>query len=178
MLNTREELPEFLFNRGCRVGVEIGVYRGEFTEQLCKAGLKVYGVDPWLAFKGQGGGQKIQANQEENYECAKKLLSPYDCELIRKTSMDALGDFPGVNLDFVYIDGDHNFRYVAEDIYEWTKKVRPGGIISGHDYFHTGPEAHNTLVHVDAVVDAYVKLFEIKDLQIFGKNIQNWMFTK
>ncbi len=48
--------------------------------------------------------------------------------------MDALEDFEDNSLDFVYIDGDHNFKHISEDIYEWTKKVRSGGIVSGHDY--------------------------------------------
>jgi hypothetical protein len=38
-------------------------------------------------------------------------------------------------LDFVYIDGNHCFDFVMQDLIEWNKKVRKGGVISGHDYY-------------------------------------------
>ncbi len=185
---SRDGLPEFFAEQGYKVGAEIGVYQGVFTEQFCKAGLKIYGIDPWISFKGQGRSQRVQDNQESNYNYTRKLLSPYGsdrCELIRKTSMEAVRDFRDGSLDFVYIDGDHSFRYVAEDIYEWTKKVRSGGIVSGHDYWHSGPESRNLVCHVDAVVDAYTKLFDIKNWYIFGNigrgsnnSVSSWMFIK
>ncbi len=43
---SRNELPQFLKTMGCKTGAEIGVYRGEFTERFCKAGLKIFGIDP------------------------------------------------------------------------------------------------------------------------------------
>ncbi len=43
----RDDLPQFFVDMGFKVGAEIGVLRGEFTEKLCQAGLKVYAVDPW-----------------------------------------------------------------------------------------------------------------------------------
>ena len=49
--------------------------------------------------------------------------------------MEAAREVPDESLDFVYIDADHRFDYVMEDIITWSRKVRPGGIVSGHDYF-------------------------------------------
>jgi predicted O-methyltransferase YrrM len=49
--------------------------------------------------------------------------------------MEAVKDFKDESLDFVFIDGNHQYSYVLEDITEWSKKVRSGGIVSGHDYF-------------------------------------------
>ncbi len=48
--------------------------------------------------------------------------------------MEAAEDFEDNSIDFVYIDANHGFKYVAEDLWEWSKKVRSGGVISGHDY--------------------------------------------
>jgi predicted O-methyltransferase YrrM len=48
--------------------------------------------------------------------------------------MDAVKDFPDESLDFVFIDADHRFEYVINDVIEWSKKVRPGGLIISHDY--------------------------------------------
>ena len=35
--------------------------------------------------------------------------------------------------DFVFIDGDHRYESVRRDIQAWLPKVRPGGIMGGHD---------------------------------------------
>jgi hypothetical protein len=50
--------------------------------------------------------------------------------------MDAVRDIELESLDFVYIDGNHSFDYVMQDLIEWSKRVRRGGIVSGHDYYH------------------------------------------
>ena len=62
-------------------------------------------------------------------------LSNYpSCKIIEQTSMRAACDVPEGGLDFVYIDGDHSFDAVMCDLIEWSKRVRHGGIVSGHDY--------------------------------------------
>jgi len=168
-LKSRNDLPILFKEIGYRVGVEIGTHKGEFTKEFCKAGLKIYTIDPWMGFSGQGRTQKVQYVQDSYYEDAKKILIPFEnCSIIRKTSMDALEDFKNSSLDFVYIDGDHNFRHTASDIYEWSKKVRIGGVVSGHDYFNTLPTSSNVVCHVKSVVDAYVKMFEIDNFYLYG----------
>jgi len=186
----RDELPDFFHeDLGFRVGAEIGVLKGEFTEKFCKAGLKMYAIDPWLAFPGQGRTQQKQDRQDFLYSHTQRVLAPYDCKIIRATSMDALKHFKDGSLDFVYIDGDHSFRYIAEDIYEWAKKVKRGGMVAGHDYYCTSPEAVNIVVNVKPVVDAYTKCFGINNWWIFGRSkpielearydkVYSWMFFK
>ena len=179
-LKHRDELPKFFIDKGYKVGAEIGSLKGEFTEKFCKAGLKIYAIDPWIGFSGQGRTQKHQEIQNKYYDEAKKRLTPYtNCKIIRKTSMDALEDFKDGSLDFVYIDGAHDFRHIAEDIYEWNKKIKSGGAISGHDYFNTIPTASNIVCNVKAVLDAYVKAFDIKNLYILsGEKYKSWIWIK
>jgi predicted O-methyltransferase YrrM len=91
--------------------------------------------------------------------------------------MDAVKDFADGSLDFVYIDGHHGFKYVAEDIWEWHKKVRKGGIVAGHDYFTLNKDPrHPYCNHVKEVVDAYVLAFKIDDLEIMSDSFHSWMF--
>ena len=40
---------------------------------------------------------------------------------------------PG-SLDLVFLDGDHTYDAVKEDIAAWLPKVRRGGVLAGHDY--------------------------------------------
>lgn len=167
--SSRNDLPQFFADSGCEVGAEIGIYKGEFTKKFCEVGLKMFAVDPWMGFSGQGRTQEVQYTQDSYYEHAKKILIPFEnCTIIRKTSMDALTDFKDGSLDFVYIDGDHNFRHAASDIYEWTRKVRIGGVVAGHDYYQTPPFARNVVCQVKPIVDAYITLFEIESFYLCG----------
>ena len=167
---SRNELPEFFKQMGYTVGAEIGVYKGEFTKLFCDVGLKMYAIDPWHSYGGSGRTQKMQSRQDFLYGHASRLLGRYnDCTIIRKNSADAVLHFKDRSLDFVYIDGDHSFRHIAHDIQMWSYKVRKGGVVSGHDYYCTIPEATNTVCHVGNIVDAYVKTYGIKNWYTFGR---------
>jgi len=166
---SRKELPIFLKENGYKVGAEIGVYKGEYTINFCRAGLQIYAIDPWKAFTGQGRTQNRQERQDFLFEHAQRYLKQYNnITFIRKTSIDALEDFKDGILDFVYIDGNHDFRHIAEDVFEWSKKVRKGGIVSGHDYYCTIPQARNVIIQVKHIIDAYVKTYKIKNFYTFG----------
>lgn len=183
--SSRKDLPDLFKQLGFTVGAEIGVYKGEYTEQFCKAGLKMFAIDPWHSYSGAGRGAKEQDRQEFLYGHTQRVLAPYnDCTIIRKTSMDAVHHFKDKSLDFVYIDGDHSFSKVAEDIQAWTWKVRKGGIVAGHDYFSTNPKAQNVICQVGPVVDAYMKVYGIKNWYVFGRDGRHddkafsWMFIR
>jgi predicted O-methyltransferase YrrM len=76
-------------------------------------------------------------------------------------SMDAVDDIPDNSLDFVFIDANHAFDYVMLDLIYWTKKVRPGGIVSGDDYFHF--KKAGVVEAVDAYTKAHGITFELTD---------------
>jgi len=52
---------------------------------------------------------------------------------IKNFSKHASFGFRNKSLDFVYIDGDHNYNAVVEDIEHWQPKIKSGGYIAGHD---------------------------------------------
>lgn len=167
---TRDSFPSLFYEYGYRRGAEIGVYKGEYTKKFLDAGIKMYAVDPWKAFNGQGRSQNRQDRQDFLYGHTCRYLNSYVksglCSIIREASMNALRFFRDKSLDFVYIDGDHSFGAVASDIYYWSQKVKDGGIVAGHDYFQTGTDRSNVICHVKSVVDAYVEAFKIDELWI------------
>jgi hypothetical protein len=177
---TRDDLPGFLYAQGHRTGAEIGVLAGAFTRKLCSAGLRVFAVDPWLAEEHHlERDRNYQKTKNAFYRKAVRNLDGFDCVVVRKTSMDAVVDFEDGSLDFVYIDANHGFRHIAEDLVEWAKKVRPGGVVSGHDY-HLSDKCQ-----VAPVVDAYVKAFGIGNWFVLGDmtvedkdNRLSWMWVK
>lgn len=187
----RDDLAEFFSAMGYKTGAEIGVYQGKFTRDLAKTGLKIYGIDPWRPYKDFDiEDENRKERQETLYREATKRLAGYpNITLIRKTSMEALEDFKDESLDFVYIDGNHRFKYVADDICEWSRKIRKGGVVSGHDYIH--PERMTGRwdnLQVKFVVDAYIQAFRIKDWYLLGEGVQkpgekrdrfrSWMWIK
>jgi hypothetical protein len=169
----RRQLPDFFRKMGYKVGVEIGVQRGYFTRRLLRAGLEVYAVDPWLSYRDYHAFTGYQNHQNRVFELAKENLAPYiksgKCHIIRKKSMDALDDFERESLDFVYIDGHHGFKFVTEDIWGWSHKIKKGGVISGHDYAYgrwktLGPY----VLQVKEVIDGWTKANRIYPWYVLG----------
>lgn len=121
-----------------RVGAEIGVAQGEFSKLIIVGNdqVKLYGVDPFEPYKGYKDYVKRSTFNELFNEANHRLCYFKQFEFVKKYSMDAVKDFEDNSLDFIYIDANHEYEYVLQDITEWTKKVRPGGIVAGHDYIN------------------------------------------
>lgn len=156
----RYGLADLFSELGFTTGAEIGVYRGEYSEVLCKANpkLKLYSIDPWDPHPEYTAYIKKETFVDA-YDQAKKRLSNYNCEMIKKKSLDAARDFEDESLDFVYIDGDHSFQACTNDIVEWSKKVKTGGIIAGHDYIKHLPRS---IIHVYQAVNGYTDALGIR----------------
>jgi hypothetical protein len=170
----RNDLPKIFFELDFQVGAEIGVERGLFSEVLCQEnpGVELFCIDPWVAHPLCDDPNLM----ESYYEEAKKRLSSYDCKLIRDYSEEAVKRFSEESLDFIYIDGDHSYQGVTHDLNEWTKIVKKGGIVSGHDYGHWKDPNKN--LESKRAIDEYVKANH-KLLFLVNKNRQtSWFFIK
>ncbi len=135
----RNELAAMLHDLDFKVGVEVGVAAGEYSDILCKANpqMQITGVDPYLPYQGYRDYVR-QTTLDGLQHKAKKLLSKYpNYHFLRELSMDAVKLFDDNSLDFVYLDGNHEMPYVAQDIEAWHKKLKPGGILAGHDWVKT-----------------------------------------
>lgn len=185
---SRDDLPQFFVEMGYKVGAEIGVYKGAFSEKLCRVGLKHYAVDPWKMYSDYLH-NKGQDRLDFLHEHTQRVLNPYPtCTIVRKTSMEALEEFKDNSLDYVYIDSNHKFRYIAEDLAEWYKKVKPRGIISGHDYTYIESDTGKEIQDVAHVLKAYMASYKIPSLYVIGSRDKvigqrrdkwrSWMFIK
>lgn len=121
--------------------VEIGVFRGRSSQQF-KALFPeavLYLIDPWLLYdeylsQEAGPISKNAPDYESAYQTVCRLFeNDPQVKILRKSSLEALTDVPDC-IDLVFIDGNHDYAHVKQDIQHWSAKVRPGGIISGHDY--------------------------------------------
>ncbi len=167
--STRETLYDLWGELGFKVGTEIGVRMGNNAIEIFKRvpDLKLYCIDPWNAYL-----RVTDVKQETYYQYCVRKLKDQNAELIKKTSMDAVGDFEDESLDFVYIDGRHDFDYMLEDTIHWTPKVKKGGIVSGHDYYNFFQGG------VVQAVDVYTMGNNITKFYITREKEHTWFFVK
>jgi lipopolysaccharide biosynthesis glycosyltransferase len=141
-IDTREEFHKVLDLPKNPVIAEIGVFRGEYAQYLLQNFIpsRLYLVDPWenisICSGDQNGNNVIFYNGKDMYEyVSSKYISNSNIIIIRKTSgniMDA--DIEPMTLDMIYIDGDHSYEGVKNDLMLALKLVKKGGWICGHDY--------------------------------------------
>ena len=178
-VSTRVDLAKYCGKLGYKVGAEIGVCKGKFSRVFCwnVPDIKLYCIDTWESDIDDPGDEG-ELN-EANYAHAKRILSPFDTIFIRKNSMEALEDFKDGSLDFVYIDGNHTFDYIMIDLIEWSKKVRKGGIVSGHDYFRLKNKEGFQKFDVILAVDTYIEAHNIVDAYIIdGDHTPSYFWIK
>ncbi len=170
----RDELAKLFHG----VGVEVGVEQGKYSEVICQSNInvKLYCVDAWKPYKAYVDHRREDKLKLFHWRTVKRM-KPYNATIIRKFSMDAVKDFEDCSLDFVYIDANHSYKHVTEDITEWSKKIKPGGIVSGHDYIDHWSRGET--YRVKPAVDDYVKNNNIDELFVYNTDeFPSWMFIK
>lgn len=169
---------------GFKIGAEIGVRNGYYSKWICikNKNVKLFLIDPYKAYPEyvERHDKDGQIKLDKSYEKAKSRLEKFNCEFIKKMSMDAVNDFLDNSLDFVFIDGNHTFEYVVNDIAEWSKKVKPGGIVSGHDYYRSTDMDSKKLWGGVSTDEQILKLCQVKDAVdgwTHANNIKPWFIT-
>lgn len=182
----RHVMAKTLCELNFKIGVEVGVAAGVHAEILCQEnpGLTLYGIDPWTQYHGYL--DYLGETLADFYQQAQVRLKPYGVRLMRKFSMDALDDFPDYSLDFVYLDGAHDFLNITQDICGWIRKVKNGGVLYGHD-FKRSKNVQTYANHVQDVVSAYAYSHAINPWFTLGtqghhdgeyrEGTRSWMFV-
>jgi predicted O-methyltransferase YrrM len=102
------------------VYVEIGLgggYNSAHLLKYCPQIKQIFGVD------------LIEGDPEHSHIThlsPVKFLGGYSDEVAKL--------FEDESIDVVFIDGDHSESWVLRDLSAWVPKVKPGGLIAGHDY--------------------------------------------
>ena len=127
---------------------EVGIGYGTHAKQILQNTSidKLYLIDPMKYYLNDSFADSIMncvpniSNNQFNefYDCIIKYLSDYKDKIVwfRKESTSIThDDIPDYSLDCVFIDGNHEYQYVLNDLLFWSKKVRRGGQILGDDYW-------------------------------------------
>lgn len=173
---TRLDLAKEFADEGYKVGVEVGVERGHYSKVLLVENpkLHLYCVDAWAAYDGYR--EHVPQERLDGFyletDARLNSVAPGRYTLIREYSLKAAQSFEEESLDFVYLDANHTYDDVTADLEAWAPKVRPGGIVSGHDYCHRSSLNYGVIEAVDDYAAHHgVSLFILK-----GDRSPSWMW--
>jgi Methyltransferase domain len=179
-ISHRDEIPILLksFNHSiiiCEVGVQNAIH---FTQLLTENVIKAYAVDSWTSFGTIGQNDSDFTQEEMDYQykmVVNKFENDNRVEIMKTFSSSASETFPDEYFDFIYIDADHTYDAVLEDLNKWYPKLKKGGIISGHDYIdgdYTLQVGHLVRFGVIDAVSDFRKWFNIPDENFHVSNEQ------
>lgn len=154
--------------------VELGVLDGDHSYEMLSVlePAELYLVDLWSDINMTGeGGDYLTDSQEDwdrRYLAVVDRYIKYGCARPLRMSTHSASKVVPNDLDLVYIDANHEYEAVLNDMADWFPKVRQGGILSGDDY------CRETVVN--AVAD-FLKDYPQYELQI-SDNVTQWWFIK
>jgi predicted O-methyltransferase YrrM len=183
----RKDMYKYFGELGFKLGCEVGVFRGRNAREMFRQipGLKLIGVEA-NADQPSSTRHKNEPRYDRNRKSMLSRTKGRDFTLIENFSEIAVQEIPYNSLDFVYIDGDHSYDYVMTDIILYTRRVKPGGIVSGHDYVSPGEYRHKFDINVREAVDDYCRIHNIETLYLTDNKgginksdkCPSWFFVK
>lgn len=132
---------------------EIGSYRGVSSSLLAEFCHKLYCIDPWIPYSNDIDGVSHSMIADAEKEFDERSANFTNIIKIKKSSLDACATFENHYFDMIYIDGSHSYQDVKNDITHWKEKIKPGGLISGHDY---------SIISVNKAISDTIGLHDIK----------------
>jgi hypothetical protein len=156
--------------------VDLGAYSARLLE--ANPALTLLSVDAWL---GTGGAHRQAVAQAR--------LAPFGARSVIAWSLSTghATLVPDESLDFVYIDAHHALPSVIADLAAWEPKVRSGGVVAGHDYFHMRDDRGALPMHVVEATAAwsvsYRRLLCVLGTKSIGEGDvrdkpRSWMWVK
>ena len=130
------------------VFVEIGAWTGASTLYFAESiklgskNIKFYTID---TFSGSNDLLEVYGallKDDGLYKYFQNNIKPFKefVEVIRADSQnpETAARFEDNSIAAIFIDGDHSHEGFIKDLLNWVPKVKPGGVISGHDYVWGG----------------------------------------
>ena len=153
---------EEFFNEKLIKGCEIGVAQGNNSESILEHLNieRLYLIDIW-----DNDDNKWLWSQHSYKIVQKKFKNDLRIIIKKDFSKNAVKEIQDNSLDFIYIDGNHGYENVYQDISLWFSKLKVNGIIAGHDI---------CLIGVRNAVSDFCSINNIK----FIIEIPDWYFIK
>lgn len=182
----RDDIGNFLNLHGLKgIGLELGVQTGEFSKQILSQwhGKMLYLIDCWEKQENYIDiANKDNVEQNRNYKKTIKNTKPYEkrVKIIKSFSKEAVCQFEDNFFDFIYIDANHSYDAVKEDLEVWWSKLKPKGLFCGHDFFDG--DLYNTSTNEFlgnfGVKKAVSEFAANNDSKVFSGPCSSWYFFK
>lgn len=129
-------LNRLIKEHGWTIAAEIGTGTGRTGTELMRANPGFHLIQ--VAYYPDLPGEYFYCTTMKSKRLWERRIRPYISRMtiFNMMSHDAAPQVKDKSLDFVFIDADHSYEHVIEDIRDWAPKVKPGGMVSGHDYGH------------------------------------------
>lgn len=137
-IKTRNNISSTFKDLKIKTICEVGVRHGDNLFRMLNDSVEeAVGVDIWqntqTITQNDLGYTQEELDEQYNSVC-EKAKQFNNVKIIRKFSKDAAQQFNDEYFDFIYIDADHTYASVKEDIQAWWPKLKSGGLIGFHDY--------------------------------------------
>jgi hypothetical protein len=142
--------------------VEIGTFKGDFAEYFLRESFNSYlfCIDPYKRFDEGIYKDNINSHSQEQYDALYEqtkqrldAVAPRRFQIKRLLSVDAATTFPDGSVNFLYIDGNHDYKHVMEDLVAWLPKLAKGAILVGDDVNDTAEHEHKRDVNGDVKIE-------------------------
>lgn len=178
MKNHAATLLSLIKSHGFNTMIEIGIGKGNGAKIILEGTKKpyeflYYGIDPYEPYPRYNNDINSRPGRiTRNKIQAEKNLAPYVLDhracIFECTSKVAAIKFMKNVVNLVFIDGNHSYEYVKQDIDLYWRAVKNWGIMAVHDYNHVN------FPGVKRAVDEFVKE---NNLELLNKG-DVWYFYK
>ena len=177
------ELINLIKENNCKKVAEIGIFKGRTMRKVLRNREtfntieEYWAIDPFTVlthYKSykEKGFHRLGKFTDEQWKWAYNKVLSYmawfpQLKVVKLTSEEAAKLFPNHYFpkgyfDLIFIDGDHTYEAVKQDIQLWQPLLIPEGILCGHDYSER---------HYPGVKRAVDEIFGEENIKLLGNNI-------
>ena len=153
------------------IAVEIGVFKGINSREIIKNLniKKLFLIDPYLRYEEYKNDKTSLKVFEAKREAHKRLKKDYRKIIWVEDFSEKATKRISEKVDFIYIDGNHDYPYVKRDIELYWNKIKEGGIMAGHDIDGEG---------VSKAVIEFIEKNKISPDKVYFGNKTDWWIIK
>lgn len=134
-----------MLQQGSKIA-EIGCYRGVFSAEMLNLPnlAKLHLIDAWAPLPGYDdplSDTDHAANLHTTLEHIKGHIAGGRFEIHIMPSLEAAPEFKDGELDAIFLDANHSYDSVLQDLLAWEPKIKLGGFLMGHDACDGHPTA-------------------------------------
>jgi SAM-dependent methyltransferase len=163
------------------VCAEVGVWKGDFSARIRALARPrmLHLVDPWrfaAAYPQRWYGGAAARDQNDmdriHADVVRRFAGDPHVAIHRLESAAAARLLADIDFDWVYVDGDHSYEAVLDDLENWAPRIKPGGVLAGDDF--TWRDEHGAQP-VQRAVHEFIARRPPRDLTIAGDQFLMWL---